>query len=626
MLNRFLLTVIWFVSLVGVLAYKVVVHEEPWAIGMTQVIFLGLTLSLLYLTALNGPKIRSILRQFFQEADSPFNIAVFRIAFFSFLLFLPVSQETVWYSSFPKDLQFAPMGMGWLLSWLPINPSLAYAACLLFKAACFLSIIGLWTRGATAVAAILGFYVIGIPNFYGNVAHDHHLFWFLTIFAYSRAGDALSMDALMAGLKKAELNDLSTPQPSKTYAQPLRFIWILMGLCYFFPGFWKFWKSGSAWIVGDNLQRHLYYDWMGFDNWLPVCRIDHYPWLCHIGGTSVILFELAFLFLIFHPLLRYVAFGAGLFFHNMTNFLMKIDFYDLQICYVSFLKWDRIFAWCGQRFFPEPLIVLFDGSCSFCRKAIAVLKVFDIFGRINYLDLHGSESASIIRTKGLEQDDLMKDMHALAGPKILKGFNAYQEISARIPLFWLVRPFLYLPFVQILGDRIYRNVADHRACKLVPKTTSPVTQKETPAARFLIPVALILITGNVIFGFMGKGSGWPFACYPTFSEIPGEIFTTIDCQIIYPDGSEKVLPLQSLKSHTGSYRIVGLVGKILAIKDTQVRQEKFKALWTVLVGANAELKQAKTVRFYFVENHANPDQWASNPIRKNLASEFEINQ
>jgi hypothetical protein len=46
---------------------------------------------------------------------------------------------------------------------------------------------------AVAVAALAGFYVLGISQLGGSVTHNHHLVWLLALLAVSPCGDALSI-------------------------------------------------------------------------------------------------------------------------------------------------------------------------------------------------------------------------------------------------------------------------------------------------------------------------------------------------------------------------------------------------------------------------------------------------
>lgn len=625
MKNKFLPHALLITSLVSVLAYKKVVQEEPWAIGLSQVITLWVILIFIYLINVNFNWVKQTVTRFFTEKDSPINLAIFRIVFFAYMLFPLKDPQLIWFSELPKDLQFAPMGMGWLLPHLPINGEIASSALIIFKMACFTAMLGIATRTSTFIAALTGFYVIGIPQFYGNVSHNHHSFWFLVIFAASRCADALSFDAVFNGIKKADRNQpTAIPHAANVYALPLRFMWLLIGLCYFFPGFWKLWNSGTAWILGDNLRNHMYYVWIGTDHWVPSIRIDQWPWLCRLTGAYVIFFEMVFIFLLFLPTTRYVAMVMGLSFHNMTFLILKIRFFILQICYVSFINWASFFKWLGQKMYHDPLIVLYDGSCSFCRRAVAFLQAFDVFNRIDYLDLHSSNAQSIRSTMKVTHEDLNRDMHAVIGQKTVKGYIAYRHIASRIPLLWPLVPFLYLGPVQMIGDKVYRSVADHRSCRLPPKDA--LINEKDPSTRLITVVGIILLSGALYYGSIGKGSGWPFACYPTFSEIAWDRFRTIECEVIYKDGSEKILHIQSLKSHMPVYKLDGLIGKIFSIKNKEVQNKKFLALWEVFLSIDPELINAKTIRFYFYENFTDPKKWDLNPVNKTMAFEFQVNQ
>ncbi len=622
-MNKLGIHIAFVVSLVVVAAYKVLIKEEPWAIGVTQIFALAVILGAFYAAALNSSKVKEAVTKFFTEGDSPVNIAFFRIVFFGYLTIMMTGGQMLWFSQFPKELQFAPMGSGWLLPYLPVNLTVATVMLYVFKGACFLMLIGFFTRFAAPIAALTGFYVYGIQQFYGSVSHNHHLFWFISMFAVSRCADVLSIDAVIKNFKKADRNQSTAmPDASLPYALPLRFMWILMGICYFFPGFWKLWVSGNAWILGDNMRNHMYVDWVGFDFWLPVIRIDQWPLLCKFSGAFAIFFEICFVFFLFSPVLRYAAFGMGLLFHNMTFLLMNIPFHALQICYTSIVNWERVFQWLGKKLFKEEMVVLYDGSCSFCRRAVGFLQVFDVLGRIRYLDQHGDSSKGVRDQIKVSSEQLMVDMHALIDTKVVKGFDAYRNIAARIPLLWIVYPFLFLGFVQVIGNNIYRNVADHRSCR-IPTMKEPEV-KTHPSYVLVIALGSFFIAANLFMGFIGKGSGWPFACYPTFSEVAWDRLRTIDCNVVFADGTEKTFPLQTLKKYTGAYKIVGIVNKISAIKDEELRKKKFQMLWTVIERSIPELRSVKTVRFYFLENYTDPAKWKLNPVKTTLALEFDV--
>jgi Vitamin K-dependent gamma-carboxylase len=329
-------------------------------------------------------KIKLTIERYFSEQDSPFNIAVFRIIFFCYILISFNGKRILWFSHLPSDLQFPPVGMKHFLSVVPITPDIVQKAMILFIVFSFLAMVGCFARAASFFAAICGIYVLGIPEFYGEVAHNNHLIWFMLILSASRCSDVLSIDSIWKAFREADQGRIPRNKNSEEYALPLRFIWLLMGEIYFFPGIFKASLPNVSWAFSDNLKYQLYNQWFERGGWLPFFRIDQHPLLYKMCGLGVIIFELTFIFLVLFPALRYIAAISGILFHNMTRLFMKVGFFDLQICYVSFINWAVIFVKIGKRVFKEPRPVRYEGGSKSYRRKMAVLAKFDIFERITF--------------------------------------------------------------------------------------------------------------------------------------------------------------------------------------------------------------------------------------------------
>ena len=57
---------------------------------------------------------------------------------------------------------------------------------------------GIATRASTAVSFVFGIYLMGLPNSFGRTHHlDQLLIWAFLVMAFSRCGDAWSVDALI---------------------------------------------------------------------------------------------------------------------------------------------------------------------------------------------------------------------------------------------------------------------------------------------------------------------------------------------------------------------------------------------------------------------------------------------
>ncbi|MBK8698383.1 MAG: hypothetical protein IPN29_02065 [Saprospiraceae bacterium] len=117
----------------------------------------------------------------------------------------------------------------------------------------------------------------------------------------------------------------------------------MLGLIYFFPGFWKLWNGGFDWIFTLNLTKQLYVKWGEMNGWLPSFRIDTYPVLIVICSIIVIGFELGFIFLCIKKKCRPVLLLTGVVMHSGIYVLMNISFFALLPNYVVLVDWARLF-------------------------------------------------------------------------------------------------------------------------------------------------------------------------------------------------------------------------------------------------------------------------------------------
>jgi uncharacterized membrane protein YphA (DoxX/SURF4 family) len=282
--------------------------------------------------------------EFFSKPTHPVNLAVFRIVF-ALTLFYHISwPKILFFANLPEELRFSPQGLEWFVPYIKITSELAILVGSFYYFFSFCLVIGFYSRIAALGVALTAFYVLGIESFFGNVSHaHHHIVLFSLVLACSRCGDSLSIDEIIARKKGI---DTFQRTPSIDYTVPIRIIWILIAMIYFFPGFWKLTHGGIEWALGDNLKYQFYHKWFGY-KWLPIMRIDEYPLLYKMGGIGTIFFEISFVFLLFIPPLRYIPVFMGIFFHAFTFIFMKISFWSLAFCYVVFIDWHSLFIKIG---------------------------------------------------------------------------------------------------------------------------------------------------------------------------------------------------------------------------------------------------------------------------------------
>ncbi len=381
----------------------------------------------------------------------------------------------------PHD--FSPWGaysrVFWMPIWLfdtagaaPLSPQLLSLVQAVWKLALFLSAIGLFAQPAMLVSFVLGTYLMGLPHNFGQTQHYDTLVVFaMAALAFSRAGDACSVD----GLRRAAARPSpSRPQDSGEYTWPIRFVWVATALAFGAAGFAKLRHSGLEWIYSDSfallLLRQQYHlsDGEPLTKW-GIWIANHRP-IAQAMAAVAVSTEALFPLVIFSRRARMVLVPAGLAFLVGIRMLMGPTFEQFMICYVFWVPWPKVWAFVRARMpaLPEQL-VLFDGGCGVCTRSVAVLSRLDVLGRVRYADINAEWTEIAAAFPSLDADACLGEMHVIANPfdparrVIGAGFDGYRLLAHVLPLGWMALPFLYLPGVDRLGRRVYRHIASHRA-------------------------------------------------------------------------------------------------------------------------------------------------------------------
>lgn len=275
----------------------------------------------------NYGRIINYLKQFLLEPAWPYNIALLRILFFSYLIVVYIGK---YYSAMPlvslSDKVNLPY-MGWLVQWLHVSP-LAYIICVVLgMVACGFVVLGYKTRFFLLVNALCIFYVIATPNFLGRFAHQQIIIWVSWLFTLSRCYDVLSIDAVRSRWKVYK---------NSAYTFPVRLVWIQFGVIYLWSGFYKLWDGGFDWALGNSMVNQVQLEWMQHYDKVPSIRIDMFPLLLKLGGLLVIVFELAYIFFVLSPKLRWLSAVGGIFMHNVIGYFMYISFAGFLQAFYTF--------------------------------------------------------------------------------------------------------------------------------------------------------------------------------------------------------------------------------------------------------------------------------------------------
>ncbi|MCB9185942.1 MAG: hypothetical protein H6601_04270 [Flavobacteriales bacterium] len=287
--------------------------------------------------------VRSSLHRFFFEPQLPYSLAITRILFFLYLA------SYYWGRSEYNGLGVMPREelpmIGWLVRSIPISDGIYHVMCVLGVVFALMVSIGYRTRLFLILNALTVFYVVSVPNFFGKLAHDQLTIWVSWIFAFSPCADVFSVD----GFRKNGTGDVVTSKPS--YRFHLRVIWMHLGFIYFFAGFYKFWFSGFDWVFSNSMVNQVQLEWFEHFDKLPNLRVDEFPLFLKLGGLAVVLFELAYPFLLINRITRWVSILGGLVMHRIFDLFLYIGFQPLQLVYMVFIPWEPVlekFGWISK--------------------------------------------------------------------------------------------------------------------------------------------------------------------------------------------------------------------------------------------------------------------------------------
>lgn len=278
-------------------------------------------------------------------ANPAAQLAAFRVATYATLLLVVDPRIPAHYAAYPDVLLTPPgfwrdvLGPLWTrqLWHTLVTPELIWSLYAIFVPACVMAMLGFRTRAAQLVTIILGLILLGVAQFYGKVNHYHHLLWFAMLLGVSPGADVLAVDAVRRVA-------LAPSRPRDAYELPLRFVWALLVVIYFFPGLWKLAWVGPAWASPTNVIGILHAKWAETGH-VPWLRVDRWPWLCGAIGVATLVFELAFL-----PLTlagkwpRRIVASLGVLFHLGIWLAMDIRIGHVLIGYLALIDVSRVFG------------------------------------------------------------------------------------------------------------------------------------------------------------------------------------------------------------------------------------------------------------------------------------------
>lgn len=245
------------------------------------------------------------------------------------------------------ERSFDPIHVFELLGLGPPGPFVARLVWVGLLVSIALGILGLCTRLACAVAALLTFYWIGSEYSFGKPHHTCVALVFgLCALPLAPVGARLSLDSLLRRLRAARHggDPLVVPERAAWAALPLRLTQLTIAIGYFFSGASKLARSGFEWANGYTLQGIM----VEYDSvWTPYF-VEHHALLV-LMSIGLLFGQLGFPLVFASSAARWVFLPLVILFHVMAMQTMATGtFLTLWLALSAFVALEGVPAFLAR--------------------------------------------------------------------------------------------------------------------------------------------------------------------------------------------------------------------------------------------------------------------------------------
>jgi predicted DCC family thiol-disulfide oxidoreductase YuxK len=123
---------------------------------------------------------------------------------------------------------------------------------------------------------------------------------------------------------------------------------------------------------------------------------------------------------------------------------------------------------------PEGRVVVWDDGCGFCATWVAWFRRLDWMHALRFVPRSQLASENL----PVSEDAAARALQTvLPGGRVCGGFAAVTRVGEILPVSYLWAPMLRMPPIALLGEAVYRRVAESRRCEL------PVSARAASAPR-----------------------------------------------------------------------------------------------------------------------------------------------
>jgi predicted DCC family thiol-disulfide oxidoreductase YuxK len=336
----------------------------------------------------------------------------------------------------------------WFIHCVQQSPDwLVYVFVAAFYVTWFFFLIGLFSQISCILLMACCYYFYAMNDFnIGTLSWDILLVTMFLMCVTPYHGDYFSIDALRRG----DADAWRRPRPF--FLQ--RLLQLQTASTFFFTACYKITGSGN-WITGNPVYYLMNYPVQGVTkNFLLKEWMAQHPHLCYITGLAIVASELSLPFLLFIPKTRRAAIVLGLCWHILLVLTLDVPAIFLFLFpaqMMLFVHPQKIVEWIESKRrvnAQSPRArVIYDAHCGFCRSSVLMLKIMDLWGKLEYIP--GPKDLPEMRL--YTTDD-----------KTYGGFFAFRKIAWMLPMLYPMVPLAYFPGMGLIGPAAYQWVARHR--------------------------------------------------------------------------------------------------------------------------------------------------------------------
>lgn len=406
-----------------------------------------------------------------------FNLALCRIIIVGFQLYYLISRD-YWNTVLARAdavAKFSPLPTFQLLNapfpW-DAPPSFFLAAILILTLTSgFTSLIGFKSRLSLFFFGLSNLYLQTYLYSFGSFHHGEAiLIIVLFLFALAPSGGALSWDDFRQRLNqqknKRQFQAFNILQGASAYARwPLLVTQWLFSLIYLSAAINKVNADGpgllsAQWMNGYTLQYYLLRDGSQWGSELGVWLGQfHIPAI--ISSWFAVIFEATFFLVLPFPKLIWLFIPLGFMLHIGIWMAQRAPFFHYLAVYAVFIPWSAVFKrignqlkWTQQSAQAE---LFYNGKLSSFRPILTTLSYFDWFGRIQFRDLQEEGSQLLQQQPSIANEANPDNLYCVEpNGKVKKGFYALRNSMGYSTVLWPLRMVLFLPGVNLLGEKAYR--------------------------------------------------------------------------------------------------------------------------------------------------------------------------